>query len=143
MAKRGGFSGMPGNMGNLMKQAQKMQRQMEQKTKELEEKTWEASAGGGMVTVEVNGKKEISKVSIKPEVVDPDDIETLEDLIMAATNEAYRAMEDETAQAMDTFTESNNFVAALEAASRSKKRIKSSKIGFAFVFVNRKKTYQP
>lgn len=104
MAKRGGFSGMPGNMGNLMKQAQKMQRQMEQKTKELEEKTWEASAGGGMVTVEVNGKKEISKVSIKPEVVDPDDIETLEDLIMAATNEAYRAMEDETAQAMDNIT---------------------------------------
>lgn len=104
MAKRGGFSGMPGNMGNLMKQAQKMQRQMEQKTKELEEKTWEASAGGGMITVEVNGKKEISKVSIKPEVVDPDDIETLEDLIMAATNEAYRAMEDETAQAMDNIT---------------------------------------
>lgn len=104
MAKRGGFSGMPGNMGNLMKQAQKMQRQMEQKTKELEEKSWEASAGGGMVTVEVNGKKEISKVSIKPEVVDPDDIETLEDLIMAATNEAYRAMEDETAQAMDSIT---------------------------------------
>ena len=104
MAKRGGFSGMPGNMGNLMKQAQKMQRQMEQKTKELEDKTWEASAGGGMVTVEVNGKKEISKVSIKPEVVDPDDIETLEDLIMAATNEAYRAMEDETAQAMDNIT---------------------------------------
>lgn len=81
-----------------------MQRQMEQKTKELEDKTWEASAGGGMVTVEVNGKKEISKVSIKPEVVDPDDIETLEDLIMAATNEAYRAMEDETAQAMDNIT---------------------------------------
>ena len=104
MAKRGGFQGMPGGMNNLMKQAQKMQRQMEEKTKELEDKSWEASAGGGMVTVTVSGKKEISKISIKPEVVDPDDIETLEDLIMAATNEAYRAMEDETAQAMDQLT---------------------------------------
>ena len=104
MAKRGGCSGMPGNMGNLMKQAQKMQRQMEEKTKEFEEKTWQASAGGGMVTVEVTGKKEISKITIKPEVVDPDDIETLEDLIMAATNEAYRSMEEETAQAMDNIT---------------------------------------
>lgn len=104
MAKRGGFSGMPGNMGNLMKQAQKMQRQMEEKTKELEEKTWEASAGGGVVTVTVSGKKEVSKITLSPEVVDPDDIETLEDLIMAATNEAYRKMEDETAQAMDNIT---------------------------------------
>lgn len=104
MAKRGGFSGMPGNMGNLMKQAQKMQRQMEEKTKELEDKTWEASAGGGMVTVAVSGKKEIAKITISPDVVDPDDIETLEDLIMAATNEAYRAMEQETAQAMDNIT---------------------------------------
>ena len=95
---------MPGNMGNLMKQAQRMQRQMEEKTKELEEKTWEASAGGGMVTVAVSGKKEIAKITISPDVVDPDDIETLEDLIMAATNEAYRAMEQETAQAMDNIT---------------------------------------
>lgn len=104
MAKRGGFPGMPGNMGNLMKQAQKMQRQMEEKTKELEEKTWEASAGGGVVTVTVCGKKEISKITLSPEVVDPDDIETLEDLIMAAANEAYRKMEEETAQAMDSIT---------------------------------------
>lgn len=104
MAKRGGFPGMPGNMGNLMKQAQKMQRQMEEKTKELEEKTWEASAGGGVVTVTVTGKKEISKITLSPEVVDPEDIETLEDLIMAAANEAYRKMEEETAQAMDNIT---------------------------------------
>ena len=104
MARKGGFQGMPGNMGNLMKQAQKMQRQMEEKTKELEEKTWEASAGGGMVTVTISGKKEIAKIDIKPEVVDPDDIETLEDLIIAATNEAYRAMEEETATAMDNIT---------------------------------------
>ena len=104
MAKRGGFPGMPGNMGNLMKQAQKMQRQMEEKSKELEEKTWEATAGGGVVTVAVSGKKEISKITLSPEVVDPDDIETLEDLIIAAVNEAYRKMEEETAQVMDNIT---------------------------------------
>ena len=104
MAKRGGFSGMPGNMGNLMKQAQKMQRQMEEKTKEFEEKTWQASAGGGMVTVEVTGKKEISKITIKPEVVDPDDIETLEDLIMAATNEALRQIDEQSQAPMSKIT---------------------------------------
>lgn len=105
MAKRGGFQGgMPGNMGNLMKQAQKMQKQMEQKTKEMEEKIWEASAGGGAVTVKVSGKKEIISIKLSEEVVDPDDIEMLEDLIMAAANEAYREMEQETAEAMDNIT---------------------------------------
>ena len=96
MAKRGGFPGgaMPGNMNNLMKQAQKMQRQMEETTKALEEKEVSASAGGGAVEVTVSGKKEIVKVSLKEEVVDPDDIEMLEDLIMAATNEALRKMEE-------------------------------------------------
>ena len=96
MAKRGGFPGgaMPGNMNNLMKQAQKMQRQMEETTKSLEEKEVSASAGGGAVEVTVSGKKEVVKVSLKEEVVDPDDIEMLEDLIMAATNEALRKMEE-------------------------------------------------
>ena len=93
MAKRGGgFPGM-GNMNNLMKQAQKMQRQMEETQKALEEKSYEASAGGGVVTVTVSGKKEVTSVKIAEEVVDPDDIEMLEDLIVAATNEALRAME--------------------------------------------------
>ena len=94
MARRGGFpgGGIPGNMNNLMKQAQRMQKQMEEKTKELEEKTWEASAGGGAVTVTVSGKKEILSVKISQEVVDPDDVEMLEDLIVAATNEALRQM---------------------------------------------------
>ena len=91
MAKRGGFpGGMPGNMNNLMKQAQKMQRQMEEATKELEEKEVSASAGGGAVEVTVSGKKEVVKVKLAEEVVDPDDIEMLEDLIVAATNEALR-----------------------------------------------------
>ena len=96
MAKRGGFSGggLPGNMNNLMKQAQKMQRQMEETTKELEEKEVTASAGGGAVEVTVSGKKEVIKINLKEEVVDPDDIEMLEDLIIAATNEALRKMEE-------------------------------------------------
>src|SRR5690606_32420054 len=100
MARRGGFpgGGIPGNMNNLMKQAQRMQKQMEERTKELEEKTWEASAGGGAVTVTVSGKKEIASVKISQEVVDPDDVEMLEDLIVAATNEALRLMEEESAK---------------------------------------------
>lgn len=106
MAKRGGFPGgsMPGNMNNLMKQAQKMQKQMEEKTKEIEEKEWEASAGGGAVTVKVSGKKEITSVSLSKEVVDPDDIEMLQDLIMAAANEAFRKMEDESQAVMGQIT---------------------------------------
>ena len=95
MAKRGGFpGGMPGNMNNLMKQAQRMQRQMEEKSKEMGEKEWEATAGGGAGTVKVSGKKEILSVKLDEEVVDPDDIEMLEDLIVAATNEALRKVED-------------------------------------------------
>lgn len=103
MAKRGGFQGgMPGNMNNLMKQAQKMQKQMEEKTKEMEDKQWEATAGGGAVTVTVSGKKEILSVKLSKEVVDPDDVEMLEDLIVAATNEALRKMEEESSTAMNS-----------------------------------------
>jgi DNA-binding YbaB/EbfC family protein len=106
MAKKGGFpgGGIPGNMGNLMKQAQRMQKQMEEKTKELEDKEWEASAGGGAVTVKVSGKKEISSVKLSKEVVDPDDIEMLEDLIVAAANEALRKMEEESSEVMGQVT---------------------------------------
>ena len=105
MAKRGGFQGgMPGNMNNLMKQAQRMQRQIEERTKEMEEKEFEASAGGGVVTVKVSGKKEVISVKLSEEVVDPDDIETLEDLIVAATNEALRKMDEENTQMMQQLT---------------------------------------
>jgi len=106
MAKHGGFSGgaMPGNMSSLMKQAQRMQKQMEEKTKEIEVKEWVASAGGGAVTVTVSGKKEITSVVLSKEVVDPDDIEMLQDLIMAAVNEAYRGMEEESQEAMGQIT---------------------------------------
>ncbi|MCI8417637.1 MAG: YbaB/EbfC family nucleoid-associated protein [Lachnospiraceae bacterium] len=107
MAKRGGFPGgmgMPGNMNNLMKQAQRMQRQMEESQKELETKEFTAAAGGGAVEVTVSGKKEVTKVKLSQEVVDPDDVEMLEDLIMAATNQALRQMEEETAAAMSKLT---------------------------------------
>ena len=105
MAKRGGFpGGMPGNMNNLMQQAQRMQRQMEETTKELEEKEYSASAGGGAVMVTVSGKKEVLSVKLAEEVVDPDDIEMLQDLIVAATNEALRKMEEESQAAMSKLT---------------------------------------
>ena len=106
MAKRGGYPGMgmPGNMNNLMKQAQRMQRQMEESQKELETKEYTAAAGGGAVEVTVSGKKEITKVKLSEEVVDPDDIEMLEDLIMAAINQALRQMEEESAAAMSKLT---------------------------------------
>lgn len=98
MAKRGGFPGggmgMPGNMNNLMKQAQRMQRQMEESQKELETKEFTAKAGGGAVEVTVTGRKEVAKVKLSEEVVDPEDIEMLEDLVMAATNEALRMADD-------------------------------------------------
>lgn len=106
MAKRGGFPGgaMPGNMNNLMKQAQRMQRQMEESQKELEVKEFTAKAGGGAVEVTVTGKKEITKVKLSQEVVDPDDIEMLEDLVMAAVNEALRMAEDANAEVMNKMT---------------------------------------
>ena len=105
MAKRGGFpGGMPGNMNNLMKQAQRMQRQMEETAKTLEEKEYTATAGGGAVTVTVSGKKEVTAVKLSEEVVDPDDIEMLEDLIVAATNEAFRQMEEDSSAAMSKLT---------------------------------------
>lgn len=106
MAKRGGFpgGGMPGNMANLMKQAQKMQRQMEESQKELEEKEFTAKAGGGAVEVTVSGKREITAIKLSEEAVDPDDIETLEDLITAAVNEALRMVEDASSQNMGKLT---------------------------------------
>lgn len=106
MAKRGGFpgGGMPGNMANLMKQAQKMQRQMEEQAKEMETKEFTASAGGGAVEVTFSGKREMLGLKLAEEVVDPDDIEMLEDLIVAAANEALRKIDEESASAMSKFT---------------------------------------
>ena len=95
---------MPGNMNNLMKQAQRMQRQMEEGQKELETKEFTAAAGGGAVEVTVTGKKEVVKVKLSEEVVDPEDIEMLQDLIVAATNEALRKAEEENAAMMNRMT---------------------------------------
>jgi len=105
MAKGGFPGGMGmGNMNNLMKQAKKMQEQMLKMQQELEEKTVEASVGGGVVSVVANGKKEIMEITIKPEVVDPDDIEMLQDLILAAVNEAIRKADEMVQSEMSKLT---------------------------------------
>lgn len=94
MAKKfGGFPG-GGNMNQMIRQAQKMQQDMEKAQQELEEQEIEASSGGGMVTVKVSGKKRITEITIKPEAVDPDDVEMLQDLIMVAVNEAMQKADD-------------------------------------------------
>ena len=106
MAKRGGFPGMGGmgNMNKMLKQAQKMQQDMAKLQEELEEKTVEASAGGGAVTVIASGKKEIQEIKIDPEVVDPDDVEMLQDLVLAAVNEAIRKAEEMVSSEMGKIT---------------------------------------
>lgn len=103
---RGGFpgGGMPGNMSQLMKQAQRMQRQMEEAQAQLEETEMSGTAGGGVVEVTVSGKKEITKIKIDPEAVDPEDVEMLEDLVMAAANEALRKVDEISQASMSKFT---------------------------------------
>ena len=105
MAK-GGFRGMPGGMNQaaMMKQAQKMQQEMLRMQEEMETKTYSASAGGGMVKAEVNGKNEIVSLQINPEAVDPDDVEMLQDMVIAAVNEALRTAETDKANQMSRMT---------------------------------------
>lgn len=97
-----------GNMQKMMKQMQKMQKDMAKAQEELVEKTVEGTAGGGMVSVVVNGQKELIEVNIKEEVVDPDDIEMLQDLVLAATNDALKKMDDLTNETMGQFTKGMN-----------------------------------
>lgn len=106
MAKRGGFPGgaMPGNMSNLMKQAQRMQRQMEESQKELETKEFTAKAGGGAVEAVVSGKKELVSIKISPDAVDPDDVDILQDMIVAAVNEAMKAADEAGSAVMNKLT---------------------------------------
>lgn len=105
MAKRSSFSGgMPGNMANLMKQAQKMQRQMEEQAKEMETKEFTATAGGGAVEATVSGTKKVLSLKLDEEAVDPDDVEMLEDLIVAALNEALEKVDAESSSAMSKLT---------------------------------------
>ncbi len=96
----GGFGG-GANMQQLMRQAQKMQQQMQEAQEQLDAAEYEASSGGGMVTVKVTGKREIASITIDPQVVDPDDIEMLQDLILAAVNEALRKGEEARETAMN------------------------------------------
>ena len=106
MARRGGGmpGGMPGNMNNLMKQAQRMQRQMEESQKELETKEFTAKAGGGAVEVTIFGNKTIKSITISPDAVDPDDVEMLQDMIVAAINEAMKQADDESGAMMNRMT---------------------------------------
>ncbi|MBO5101663.1 MAG: YbaB/EbfC family nucleoid-associated protein [Clostridia bacterium] len=99
-----GMGGGPSNMQAMLKQAQKMQEDMAAMQAELEEREYEVSAGGGVVGVKINGKKEILSVKIDPEVVDPDDVETLEDLIVAAVNEAIKKVEAVSGEEMQKIT---------------------------------------
>ena len=108
MSKRGGFPGGMGgfggmNLGNLMKEAKKMQADMEKSQAELANKEFEASAGGGAVTVKVSGEKMIKEIKIKPEVVDSDDVEMLEDLILTCVNEALRQVDSAQAQSLGKY----------------------------------------
>ncbi|WP_205439700.1 YbaB/EbfC family nucleoid-associated protein [Peribacillus alkalitolerans] len=102
-----------GNMQNMMKQMQKMQKKMAEAQEELGEKRIEGTAGGGMVSVIVSGHKEVLEVTIKPEVVDPDDIEMLQDLVLAATNDAMKKAEELTNQTMGQFTKGMNLPGGL------------------------------
>ncbi len=105
MAK-GGFRGMPGGMNQaaMMKQAQKMQQEMLRMQEELENKTYSATSGGGMVTATVNGKHQVMDIQIKPEAVDPDDVEMLQDMVIAAVNEAMRTADAEASNSMSRLT---------------------------------------
>lgn len=99
---------MKGNMGNMMKQMQKMQKKMTAAQEELYEMNFEATSGGGMVTVKANGKKEITDVEIKEEAVDPDDVDMLQDMILAATNDVIQQIDDKTNETMGEFTKGMN-----------------------------------
>lgn len=106
MGKHGGYPGgmMPGNMNNLMKQAQRMQAEMQAKQEALEQQEFTASTGGGAVTVTMTGKRELKSLVLSPEAVDPDDIEMLQDLIVAAINEVTKKIDDATSANLSALT---------------------------------------
>ncbi len=99
-----GMGGGPQNMQAMLKQAQKMQEDMEALQAELDEREYDISAGGGVVTVKISGKKEILSIDIKPEIIDPDDPETLSDILVAAVNEAIKRVEDTNSAEMQKVT---------------------------------------
>jgi len=95
---------IPGNMGNMMKQVQQMQKNIELKQAEVEQQEFEATAGGGAIRVVCNGKKEVLEINLKEEIVDPDDIEMLQDLILVAVNDAIKAADKEMSDVMGKMT---------------------------------------
>ena len=99
-----GYGGGPASMQGMIKQAQKMQEKMAELQEELDAREYEIKAGGGAVTLTINGKKEVSALDISPEIVDPDDIETLSDIIIAAVNEALKKVEDTNNEEMSKIT---------------------------------------
>lgn len=101
---KGKFPGAPGNMNNMMKQVQKMQKDMEKAQQELEVQTYETTAGGGAVKLTVNGKKEVLALTLSPSVVDPDDIEMLQDLILVALNDALKQVDEQANKVMGRMT---------------------------------------
>ena len=104
MSKRGGFPGGGGNMGAMMKQAQKMQAELARAQEEIKDMTFEATAGGGMVKVVANGDMTVDSIVIDPEAVDPEDVEMLQDMVAAAVNEALRGVSEISAQRLNAAT---------------------------------------
>ena len=103
-----GMGGGPQNMNAMLRQAQKMQEDMAALQEDLDAREYDISAGGGMVAVKINGKKEVLSIDIQPEIVDPDDVETLSDILTAAVNEAIKRVETTNAQEMDKITKGMN-----------------------------------
>ena len=99
-----GMGGGPQNMQSMMRQAQKMQEAMEEKQAELDAREYDIQAGGGVVSLKINGKKEVLSIAIKPEVVDPDDVETLQDILVAAANEGIKKVESVNSEEMNKIT---------------------------------------
>lgn len=104
MSKRGGFPGGGGNMGAMMKQAQKMQAELARAQEEIKDMTFEATAGGGMVKVVANGDMTVDSIVIDPEAVDPEDVEMLQDMVAAAVNEAMRGVSEISSQRLNAAT---------------------------------------
>ena len=103
-----GMGGGPQNMQAMLRQAQKMQEDMAALQEDLDAREYEIKAGGGVVAVKINGKKEILSIDIQPEIVDPDDIETLSDILVAAVNEAIKRVENTNSEEMDKITKGMN-----------------------------------
>ena len=119
-----GMGGGPQNMNAMIRQAQKMQEDMKTRQEEIEQMSFKTTSGGGMVEVEISGKKEVKSILLKPEVVDPEDIEMLQDLIVAAVNEAIRTVEEYSAAEMDKITGSLNIPGVFCKIGRASGRVR-------------------